>query len=56
MCSEVVVTLLISRVFGDEVQVLSANNEGTVHFGRDDGAGENSSADGDFAGERAFLV
>ena len=47
---------LVSRVFGDEVKVFAANDEGAVHLSGDDGTGENTAADGDFASERAFLV
>lgn len=48
--------LLVTRVLGDEVEVLSADNNGTVHLGRDDSAGEDTATDGDEAGERALLV
>ena len=47
---------LVSRVFGDEVKVFAANDESTVHFGRDDRASEDTAANGDFAGEWAFLI
>ena len=47
---------LISGVFGDEVKVFAADDEGAVHFRGDDSTGENTAADGDFASERAFLV
>ena len=48
--------LLVSRVLGDEVKVLAANDEGTVHFGRDDGSGEDTATDADVASEWALLV
>ena len=49
-------SFLISRVFGDEVKVFSANDESAVHFGGDHRASKDTAADGDFASERAFLV
>jgi len=54
--SEVLMSLLVSGVFGDEVKVFSADDQGSVHLGRDDGAGEDTASDGDHTGERAFLV
>ena len=49
-------SFLISRVFGDEVEVLAADDEGSMHFGGDDGAGEDTAADRDRTCEGAFLV
>ena len=49
-------TLLIPRIFFNEVKVFAADDESSVHFGGDDCAGEDTAADGDFAGKRAFLV
>lgn len=54
--SEVLVALLVTVVFGDVVQVLAADDEGAVHLGRDDGAGEDTATDGDQAGEGALFV
>ncbi len=56
MDGEVLVALLVTGVLGDKVQVLAANDGGTVHLGRDNGAGEDTATDGDEAGERALLV
>lgn len=53
---KVLVALLISRVFGNEMEIFAADNESSVHFGRDNSPGEDTAADGDFACERAFLV
>ena len=53
---QVLMSLLVSGVFGDEVEVFAADDEGTVHFRGDDGAGEDTTADRDEAGEGAFLV
>jgi hypothetical protein len=44
---EVRVALLVTRVFGDEMEVFAANDECAVHLGADDGAGEDTAADGD---------
>lgn len=49
-------SLLISGVLGDEVQVFAADDESSVHFSGDDGACEDTATDRDFTGERAFLV
>ena len=38
------------------MQVLPANDDGTVHLGGDHGAGEDTAADGDETSERALLV
>ena len=49
-------TLLVSRVFGNVVKVFAANDEGSVHLGRNNGACEDTATDGDETGEGAFLV
>lgn len=54
--SEVLVAPLVSGVLGDEVEVFAADDEGSVHLGGDDGAGKDTAADGDLAGEGALLV
>lgn len=56
MRSEVLVALLVTGVLGDEVEVLAADDEGSVHLGGDDGSGEDTATDGDLAGEWALLV
>lgn len=53
---EVLVSLLVTRVLGDEVEVLSSDNDGSVHLGGNDGAGEDTATDGDSASEGALLV
>lgn len=53
---EVLVALLVTGVLGDEVEVLSADDGGTVHLGGNDGAGQDTAADRDEAGEGALLV
>lgn len=47
MGGEVLVALLVTVVFGDVVQVLAADDERAVHLCGDDGAGEDTPADGD---------
>lgn len=54
--SEVLVSLLVTGVFGDEVEVFSADDESSVHFGGDDGSGQDTATDGDETGEWALLV
>jgi hypothetical protein len=56
VCGKVLMSLLVSGVFGNEVKVFSADDQGSVHLGRDDGAGEDTASDRDHTGERAFLV
>lgn len=53
---EVLVAALVTGVLGDEVQVLAADDEGTVHLGGDDGAGKDTATDGDETSEGALLV
>ncbi len=48
--------LLVSRVFGDEMKVFAADDEGSVHLCRHNSPREDTATDGDFAGEGAFLV
>lgn len=54
--SEVRVALLVTGVLGDVVEVLSPDDDGAVHLGRDDGAGQDTAADRDEASEGALLV
>lgn len=56
MCREVLVSLLVTRVFGDEMEVFTTDDEGSVHFGGDDRSSQDPSADRDEAGEGALLV
>lgn len=53
---EVLVSLLITSILGDEMEIFSADDQGTVHLGRNNGAGEDTASDGNHAGERALLV
>lgn len=54
--SEVLVALLVTGVLWDEVKVLATDDESAVHLGGDDGSGQDTSTDGDLAGEWALLV
>jgi hypothetical protein len=56
MRSKVLVSLLVSRVLGNKVEVFPSNDERSVHFGRDDGAGQNTAADGDKTGKWTLLI
>ncbi len=49
-------SLLVSGVFGDEVEIFSTDDESSMHFGRYDFACKDASSDRDHAGERAFLI
>ena len=53
---KILVTLLVPGVLGDEVEVFTANDDSSVHLGRDDGAGQDTATDRDLARERALLV
>ena len=56
MGGEVGVSLLVSGVLGDEVKVFAADDQGSVHLGRDHSAGEDTASDRDHTSEWAFLV
>ena len=53
---KVLVAFLVTVVLGDEVEVFAADDDGSVHLGRDDGASEDTATDRDLAGEGALLV
>ena len=44
MCGQVLVSLLVSGVLGNEVEVFSADDQGSVHLGGNDGAGEDTAS------------
>jgi len=56
MRRDVLVSLLVSVVLLDVVQVVTANDDGAVHLGRDHGAAEDATTNAHVAGERALLV
>lgn len=49
-------TLLISGVFGNEVEIFAADDQGSVHLGRDDFSGQDTTSNRDHTGEGALLV
>lgn len=53
---QVLVSLLVTGVLSDEVEVLAADDDGTVHLGGDDGAGQDTATNGHETGEGALLV
>jgi len=50
------VSLLVSGVLWDEVEIFTADDESSVHLGRDNGASQDTATNGNETGERAFLV
>ena len=56
MRGNVGVSLFVSLVLFDEVQVIHADDDGAVHFGRLDNAGQDPTSDGDVTGEWALFV
>lgn len=56
MSGDVSVSLFVSVVFGDVVEVISSDNDGSVHFGGEDDALEDLATNADVAGEGAFLI
>jgi len=56
VCGQVLVALLVSGVFWDEMEVFTTDNEGSVHLGRYDGTGQDTATDGNETSEGALLV
>ena len=56
MRSQVGMPLFVSCVFWDEVEIFSADDQGSVHLRGDDGSGEDTASDRDHTGKWAFLV
>ena len=52
----VLVPLLVTRVLGNVVEVFAADDDGSVHLGGNDGAGQDPATDGDQTSEGALLV
>lgn len=48
--------LLVTCVFRDEVKVFAADNQSTVHLGRNNGSSKDTATDGNQTGEGALLV
>lgn len=56
MSGKVLVTLLITRVLGDVMQVLTTDDDSALHLGGDDDTGQDTTTDRDITGEGALLV
>ncbi len=56
MSRDVAVALLVPVVLGHIVQVVTSDDDGTLHLGGDDDALEDLAADGDAGGEGALAV
>jgi hypothetical protein len=56
VCGQVLVSLLVTGVFWDEMEVFAANDEGSVHLGGNNSSGQDTATDGDETGEWALLV
>lgn len=56
MSSQVLVALLVTVVLGDVVEVFTADDDGAVHLGGHNTAGQDTATDGDETGEGALLV
>lgn len=54
--SQVLVALLVTVVLGDVVEVFTADDDGAVHLGGHNTAGQDTATDGDETGEGALLV
>lgn len=56
MGSEVLVSLLVSVVLGDVVEVLSSDDDGSVHFGGDNLTSQDLASDRNVTNKGALLV
>jgi hypothetical protein len=56
MYRHVLVTLLITTILGDEVQVILSYNDGTFHLGTNDQTLEDTPTDRNATGERTLLI
>ena len=56
MSSNILMSLFITIVFLEEMQIISANNNSSVHFVGRDHSSENSTSNTDVAGEGALFV
>ena len=54
--SAYLVALLITVVLGDEVEVLTTDDDGALHLGGDDLTSQDATTDGNITGEGALLV
>ena len=53
---DVGVSLLVSAILFNIVEVISSDDDGSVHFGADAHSLKNTTSDGDVSGEGALLV
>lgn len=56
MRCQILVSFLISRVLGNEMEVFATDDQSSVHFRGYDGAGKDTPTDRDQASKGAFLV
>ena len=56
MSSNVLVTLFVTVVLGNVVEVFTSDDNGTVHLGRDNTSSKDTATDRDLADEGALLV
>lgn len=56
MDGEVLVSLLVTGIFRDVVQILSSDNDGSVHLGGDNGASQDTATDRHQTREGALFV
>lgn len=56
MRSQVTVSLLITVVLLDVVQVITTDDDGALHLSGDDSSGEDTAADADITSEGALLI
>jgi len=56
VCSKILVSLLVSSVLGDKVEIFSADDESSVHLGGNNGTSQDTATDGDETSEWALLV
>ena len=53
---DVSMSLFISIVFGDIVEIISSHNDCSLHFGGDDDTLQDLASNGDVAGEGTFFI
>lgn len=56
MRRQVLMSLLVTVVFGDVVEVVPADDDGAGHLRGHDTAGQDATTDGNFTSEGAFLI
>lgn len=49
-------SLFESSVLSDVLEIISADDDGSLHFGGDDHTLKNTTTDGNVSGERALLI